>query len=69
MSILKEIYDYKINFVSKQKERISQKEIVGQIKSSNKEEFIFYKKLKNEEDKISIIGELKKASPSWQNCQ
>ena len=43
MSILKEIYDYKINFVNKQKERISQKEIVNQIKSSNKEEFIFYK--------------------------
>ena len=64
MSILKEIYDYKINFVSKQKERVSQKDIVNQIKLNNKKGFIFYEKLKNEENKISIIGELKKASPS-----
>ena len=41
MSILKEIYDYKINFVSKQKERVSQKDIVNQIKLNNKKGFIF----------------------------
>ncbi len=67
MTILQEIYDYKVDFVKKKKELISQKDIASQINLNKKNEFVFYKKLKNEEKQISIIGELKKASPSLGN--
>ena len=63
MSILQEIYQYKLNFVNKQKSITSQKEIQSKI-DDTKFTASFYKKLINENDKISIIGELKKASPS-----
>ncbi len=63
MSILKEIYEYKLDFVSKQKKIISQADILKKIKN-NKHKNLFFKKLKNESKKISIIGELKRASPS-----
>ena len=63
MSILQEIYLYKLNFVNKQKSITSQKEIQSKIDDS-KFNASFYEKLINENDKISIIGELKKASPS-----
>ena len=64
MSILKEIYDYKLNFVSKQKKILPQKEIEKEIKIDDNNKNSFYKKLKIENNKISIIGEIKKASPS-----
>lgn len=63
MSILKEIYEYKLDFVSKQKKIISQADILKKIKN-NKHKNLFFKKLKSESKKISIIGELKRASPS-----
>ncbi len=64
MSILKEIYNYKIDFVTKQKETISQSSIEAKINLSDSDHSSFYKKLKAQENKISIIGEVKKASPS-----
>tara|TARA_B100002019_G_C21224668_1_gene576701 strand:- start:234 stop:1025 length:792 start_codon:yes stop_codon:yes gene_type:complete len=63
MSILKEIRDYKLEFVSKQKKIISQKKLENSIQE-NDQKYEFSKKLNNEKNKISIIGEIKKASPS-----
>ena len=48
MSILKEIYDYKLNFVSKQKKILPQKEIEKEIKIDDNNKNSFYKKLKIE---------------------
>ena len=64
MSILKEIYEYKKNFVEEQKNKCSQKKIENQLKIDKNSSFKFYKKLKKECDQISIIGEIKKGSPS-----
>ena len=64
MSILKEIYEYKKNFVAQQKNKCSQKEIENQLIIDKNSSFKFYKKLKKECDQISIIGEIKKGSPS-----
>ena len=64
MSILKEIYEYKKNFVEQQKNKCSQKEIENQLIIDKNSSFKFYKKLKKECDQISIIGEIKKGSPS-----
>ena len=64
MSILKEIYDYKINYVEKQKLIITQSEIQKKINISRSNKFPFYRKLANQNNNISIIGELKRASPS-----
>ena len=63
MSILKEIYQYKIDFVSNQKEIVPQSKIENKlnIKSIN---FPFSEKLNHQNSQISIIGEIKKASPS-----
>ena len=62
MSILKEIYEYKLNFVSEQKKITSQIEIERNIKFKNSHSFS--EKLKSQSNRISIIGEIKKASPS-----
>ena len=64
MSILKEIYEYKIDFVSKQKKLHTQSEIINKLKNITSQDFIFSKKLKDEISRTSIIGELKRASPS-----
>ena len=67
MSILKEIYEYKIDFVSKQKELHTQSEILNKLKNITSYDFRFSKKLKDEMSRTSIIGELKRASPSLGN--
>ena len=67
MSILNEIYEYKIDFVEKQKKRHTLKEIRNAIKNIHPSNFKFSKKLKNEMSRTSIIGELKRASPSLGN--
>tara|TARA_Y200000002_G_scaffold172036_1_gene141989 strand:+ start:450 stop:1241 length:792 start_codon:yes stop_codon:yes gene_type:complete len=67
MSILNEIYQYKIEFVEKQKKLHSQRDILDKIKNIHSQNFIFSKKLKNEMNQTSIIGELKRASPSLGN--
>ena len=67
MSILNEIYQYKINFVEKQKKMLTQSEILDKIKNLPSHNFTFSKKLKNETSRTSIIGELKRASPSLGN--
>ena len=67
MSILNEIYQYKIEFVEKQKKLYSQRDILDKIKNIHSQNFIFSKKLKNENSQTSIIGELKRASPSLGN--
>tara|TARA_B100000401_G_C52813386_1_gene725230 strand:- start:4126 stop:4917 length:792 start_codon:yes stop_codon:yes gene_type:complete len=67
MSILKEIYKYKLAYVSEQKKDISKKKIQDKIKINSLKKFSFYKKLKSENKRISIIGELKRASPSLGN--
>ena len=63
MSILKEIYEYKLDFVKNQKKIISQKVIEKSIIIGDKKNY-FYKKLRDEDNQISIIGEIKRASPS-----
>ena len=66
MSILQEIKEYKLDFVKNQKSKISLSTVMENCKllgtdDSNK----FSKKLINENNrKISIIGELKRSSPS-----
>ena len=67
MSILNEIYEYKIDFVEKQKKLLTQSDIQGKIKHLPSLDFSFSKKLKNEKTQTSIIGELKRASPSLGN--
>ena len=64
MSLLKEIHDYKLQFVSNQKKLKSLDEIKSNIKNDDANKFCFSKKLKNEDNRVSIIGEIKKASPS-----
>jgi len=63
MSILKEIYEYKIDFVSNQKEITPQSQIESKLNINNIN-FPFFEKLNNQKSQISIIGEIKKASPS-----
>ena len=63
MSILKEIYEYKIDFVSNQKEIIPQSKIENKLNINNIN-FPFSEKLNHQNSQISIIGEIKKASPS-----
>lgn len=69
MSILKQIHDYKLKFVESQKKIISQKEIINKYKLIDSEKsYMFSEKLINENNKkISIIGELKRSSPSAGN--
>ena len=64
MSILEEIYKYKIEFVKNQKKIKPLIDIKTEIVINDRNNFSFYNKLKNEINSISIIGELKKASPS-----
>ena len=67
MTILKEIYNYKIGFVENQKKIKSQEQILKNIYKSTSNNFNFSNRLENEKFKISIIGELKRASPSLGN--
>ena len=67
MSILNEIYEYKIDFVEKQKKLHTQNDILNKLKDTTIHNFSFSKKLKNEISQTSIIGELKRASPSLGN--
>lgn len=64
MSILKEIYQYKIFFVQKQKKITSQANLIKKIQFNDNDNLRFHKVLKNQNDRVSIIGEIKKASPS-----
>ncbi len=67
MSILNEIYEYKIDFVEKQKKLLTQSDILDKIKNLPSHNYTFSKKLKNETTQTTIIGELKRASPSLGN--
>ena len=67
MSILKEIYEYKIDYVNKQKKLRNQNDIINKLGDITSYDFSFSKKLKNEISRTSIIGELKRASPSLGN--
>ncbi len=64
MSILKEIYNYKLIFVEKQKMINPLSSIKSKIITESDQNRNFYNKLKNESERISIIGEIKRASPS-----
>ena len=66
MNILEEIYNYKLDFVKRAKTLRSLDELIDQSNAIKKKEFEFSTKLKTNE-KINIIGELKKASPSAGN--
>ena len=66
MNILEEIYNYKLDFVKRAKTLRSLDELIDQSNAIKKKEFEFSAKLKTNE-KINIIGELKKASPSAGN--
>ncbi len=50
MSILKEIYNYKLNFVKNQKKIVTQKHIIDNLEIK-KTEFVFYSKLKKQSKK------------------
>ena len=63
MSILKEIYEYKVGFISNQKETTPQSVIENKLNINNIN-FPFFEKLNHQKSQISIIGEIKKASPS-----
>ncbi len=69
MSILQEIKKYKLDFVKNQKKNVSTSEIIDNCKNRRSEEKnIFTKKLLIENNnQISIIGELKRSSPSAGN--
>jgi len=67
MSILKEIYEYKIDFVNNQKKLHTQSDILNKLENITSQDFSFSKKLKDEMSRTSIIGELKRASPSLGN--
>ena len=62
MSILKEIYEYKIDFVSNQKEIIPQSKIENKLNINNIN-LPFFEKLNHQNRQISIIGEIKKLVP------
>jgi len=66
MSILEEIKKYKLDFVKNQKIKFSQAEIINRCKNIPlKEKNIFSEKLLSENNiQTSIIGELKRSSPS-----
>ena len=66
MSILQEIKKYKLDFVKNQKNYMPKSEIIDNCKNiSPKEKNIFSKKLLIENNsQVSIIGELKRSSPS-----
>ena len=55
MSILKEIYNYKVDFVFKQKKILSQSSIENKLSLVSKKINSFYNKLLNENNSISII--------------
>ena len=58
MSILKEIYEYKINFVNKQKKLHTQSDILNKLKNITSHDFSFSKKLK----KLRVISRIKKTN-------
>lgn len=66
MSILQEIKKYKLDFIRNQKSNLSQSELIDECKNYiSEKKNVFSKKLLIENDsQISIIGELKRSSPS-----
>ena len=66
MNILEEIFKYKLDFVKNKKSQIPLNDLMSQINDIKKKDFLFTNTLNNKE-KINIIGELKKASPSAGN--
>ena len=71
MSILQEIKEYKLDFVKNQKNKLPRLEIIDICKDITSDQSnVFSKKLikaAEENNNISIIGELKRASPSAGN--
>ena len=64
-SILKEIYEYKLNQTLLSKKRISQSELLKKIENGEKTRGFFKKIINNlKTNQSSIIAEIKKASPS-----
>ena len=61
MSILKEIYEYKIDFVSNQK--ITPQSKIESKLNINNNNFPFFEKLNHQKSQISIIGEIKNEVP------
>ena len=64
MSILKEIYKYKIEFVEQKKKLLNLNDVIELSEQYVPKGFINSIKKNIKEKDISIIGELKKASPS-----
>ena len=64
MTILKEINEYKIEFVKRKAKNKTIDELKSSIKIDETKNFLFSKKLFQERDKTSFIGEIKRASPS-----
>jgi len=69
MSILQEIKEYKLNFVKSQKENISNTEMLekSELITSKDSEIFSSKLLHKAKNQTSIIGELKRSSPSAGN--
>ena len=64
MTILKEINDYKLEFVKRKAKDQPIEELRSSIKIDKAKSFLFSNKLFQEQDRTSFIGEIKRASPS-----
>ena len=67
MNILREIYDYKVEFVNSKKTIVPIQKLIDDSSKYSKKNYDFSKKIFKNYPKICIIGELKKASPSAGN--
>jgi len=64
MTILKEINDYKLEFVERKAKDQPIEELKSLLKIDKAKNFLFSNKLFQEQDHTSFIGEIKRASPS-----
>ena len=64
MTILEEIYDYKLEFVKRKAKDQPIEELKSSLEIDKAKSFLFSKKLFQEQDHTSFIGEIKRASPS-----
>ena len=64
MTILKEINDYKLEFVKRKAREKPIEELKSSLKIDKSKNFLFSSKLFQDQDHTSFIGEIKRASPS-----
>ena len=64
MTILKEINDYKLEFVKRKAKNQPIEELKSSLKIDETKNFLFSNKLIQNQNHTSFIGEIKRASPS-----